>query len=467
MTRKNGTKPSMEKEAELADLKLVPKSEEETAKEAKPEKPYKPDDDEIADELVHIWNGNFRYFRNLWHRYTAGYWQPLTRGISGDVIRMVKSKRFLGVKPSKTKCQSVEWFCQQELGLEDESVVDNEPDYLNLKNGLFNLKTNKLEKHLRSKYITCQAAFSHDEGATAPTFLKWLKSMLVTPDGKPDTQLYYLVLEAMGYTLTADMSHRVSFWLVGPTGSGKSTLINIMIALMQDYHVVIDLNELGTNRFMLSMAAGKRLITFGESNANLKLADGLYKTLVSNDAIVADVKNHDPITFKPQAKIWWGMNNLPYVADRSGAVDSRVIILPFRRQIPREQWDLTLEDRIKRDELPGVFNLALVGLQRLRHAGHFTKVEQVEAEKNEYQQSNDIYATFLADDEWCKPDGKTPPTPLYRAFAAWARENGINHYVTSVTIKREWLRLGLKYTHSGSRFYEGIGLTEYAKSKAI
>ncbi len=455
MTQVEKKKPTM-KLVKDGDTSAAP-----TPPEPKPEKPYKPDDDEIADEIVQSFAGNYRYFRGQWHHYCDGYWKPV-KGISADVIRVVKGKRWLGIRPSKARCQSVEWFVQQCLEVPDDKEVDDYPQYINLKNGLFNLDTFELEPHDRNKLITAQASFAYEEDAVAEVFDVWLRSMLVTPDGHPDLNLFNLVQEAMGYTLTADISHRVSFWLVGPSGSGKSTLINTIVALMRDYHTVLNLNDLGNNRFMLSNVPGKRLVTFGESEANLKLADGIYKTLVSSDQVMADVKNREPIYFVPQAKIWWGMNNLPYVADRSGAVDSRVLIFPFRRQIPREQWDLELDRKIQA-ELPGIFRWALYGLHRLRLAGKFTYVQQVEDLKAEYQQSNDVYANFLSDDQWCIRTGRTAPTPLWKAFSAWAEQNGVRYHATAISIKREWERLGLRYIHSGGRFYEGVSLTKGAQ----
>ncbi len=421
-----------------------------------------PDDDELGDSVIEIVKPNHAFFRGAWHKYGNGYWNE-SKGINHEIIATLRANRWKGVRPSRARCSSVEFFVQVALEVEDDSVVDNYPQYLNLRNGLFNLESYQLEKHRKDVYVTAQCDFDYNKNADAPNFRKWIGAMLVKENGEPDFALINLLQEAMGYSLTSDTSRRVSFWVWGPTGSGKSTLLNILVALMESYHAPLDLNQLGTNRFLLARIAGKRLVTFGEADAQTKLADGMYKMLVSDDIIIADVKNRDPIEFVPQCKIWWGMNNLPYVADRSGAIDSRVLIIPMRQQIPREDWDLELDNKLK-GELAGIFNFALEGLQRLRRQGDFTRVPQIEALRDEYRKSQDIYAAFLEDEAWVTlDDGKTEPTALYKAFCAWANESGIKHHASGHSIAREWERLKLKRGHSTNRFYSGVSLTLKAK----
>jgi P4 family phage/plasmid primase-like protien len=421
-----------------------------------------PDDDELGDLVIELVQPSHAYFRDTWHKYNNGYWQE-SKGINHEIIATLRANRWKGVRPSRARCSSVEFFVQVALEVEDDSQVDNYPQYINLRNGLFNLNTFQLENHRKDVLVTARCDFNYDKNAAAPNFRNWIASMLVKEDGTTDFELINLLQEAMGYSLTSDTSRRVSFWVWGPTGSGKSTLLNILVALMESYHAPLDLNQLGTNRFLLARIAGKRLVTFGEADAQTKLADGMYKMLVSDDIIIADVKNREPIEFVPQCKIWWGMNNLPYVSDRSGAIDSRVIILPMRQQIPREDWDLELDNKLK-GELAGIFNFALEGLQRLRRQGDFTRVAQVEALRDDYRKSQDIYAAFLEDDAWVTlDDGKTEPTLLYKAFCAWANESGIKHHASGHSIAREWERLKLKRGNSGGRFYSGVSLTMKAR----
>lgn len=448
-------------------LLTLPGSETSPEPEETKEKVHQPDDDELALMTLQLLGDNYAYFRGSWHKYESGYWKA-TKTIFSVVRDVLRKNRFTGIRISKSKCQSVEWLVQNDLEIEDEDEIDNATQYFNLKDGLFNLETFCFEKHRKDVYITGQAGFSYDPKAKAPFFEEWLFKMFVTPDKKTDWSLINLVQEAIGYTLTADTSHRVSFWVWGPTGSGKTTLLKLLIAMMEMYHEVLDLNQLGTNRFLLARVAGKRLVTFGEADAATQLADGMYKSLVDNGgSITADIKNRDPITFTPQCKVWWGMNNLPYVNDRSGAVDSRIIIIPMRNKIPKSEWDLQLDDKI-RNELPGIFNWAIEGLMRLRQNKRFTRVTQIEVLQEEYRKSSDVYDSFLDDERWCSriANEKTQTNDLYKAFMAWAKENGVRIHVSHQKIKREWERCGLKFTQASGRFYQGVRLTKHAVFEA-
>lgn len=438
-----------------------PESETNTSKN---ERPPIPDDDQLGDQVIANIKDSFRFFHSSWHEYSDGVWQPV-KSIYRHVIQVLRNNRKLGIRPSKSKCNSVEFFAQVALEVTDETQVDNYPDLFNVRNGLFNLQTMELENHRKDVFVTAQSDFDYDSKASAPKFREWLATMLVKPGTEsPDFQLINLVQEMMGYCLTGDTSHRVSFWIVGASGTGKSTLVNIMVAMAKSYHTTVDLNQLATNRFLLARIAGKRLVTSVEASAGVKLEDGIYKTLVSDDVVLADVKNRDPIEFIPQCKIVWAMNNLPYLSDRSGAVDSRVTIIPMTRKIEREQWDLQLDEKLLA-ELPGIFNFALEGLARLRKQGHFTTVDQSETMSKEYRKLQDIYQAFLEDEQWCELTGKTNPTTLYKAFSAWCHENGIRHVASKISISREWERLGLERGNSGGRFYSGVQITSYAEKK--
>jgi putative DNA primase/helicase len=421
-----------------------------------PDEPkHKPTDDEIGSMLISAWDGNVRYFYGAWHCYSAGVWQPF-RGVERAIWEKLIDLKFYGIRPTASKVSSVEKYLQEFLSVDD-SLIDNQRDYINLGNGLFNVETYKLEPHLREAYMTSQLPFAYDEDADCPHFRKFLSQALVKADGLMDFDLQMLLLEGMGYSLTANTDYRVSFWLVGASGTGKSVLINVIQKLAGTSHAAIDLDELSNSSYQLADIAGKRLVTFTEPKANSVLADNHYKRIVSQDTIMARQIFGKPFRFVPICKLWGAMNHTPRVIDRSDAVFNRVLIIPMNNAMPEDKKDLRLGEKLE-SELAGIFNMALIGLKRLRRSNGFTKAEQAEQARSEYKTENDIEAAFV--EECCIRDAeaKTNAQALYDAYSSWCRRNGALAK-SHITVKKDWERLGFK-RHRTTRgvIYLGIQL---------
>jgi putative DNA primase/helicase len=403
-------------------------------------KSHKPTDDEIGDMLISTWDGNIRFFFGAWNEYTNGVWMPF-RQVQRAIWEKLKDLKFFGIRPTASKVSSIEKYLQEFLTVDD-SLIDNQHEYINLENGLFNVETYKLEPHKREAYITSQLPFGYDEDADCPFFRKFLNEALVKSDGTMDFELQMLLLEGMGYSLTANTDYRVSFWLVGASGSGKSVLMNVIQRLAGTSHAAIDLDELTNNSYQLADIAGKRLVTFTEPKANSVLADNHYKRIVSQDTIMARQIFGKPFRFVPICKLWGAMNETPRVIDRSDAVFNRVMIIPMNHVLPEEKKDLRLGEKLA-SELAGIFNMALIGLKRIRHARGFTKPAQSESAREEYKAENDIEAAFV---EACcirNASAQTNSQTLYDAYSAWCRRNGALAK-SHIKVARDWQRLGFK-----------------------
>jgi len=417
-------------------------------------KTHKPTDDELGDEMIEECDGNYCFFFGAWNHYENGVWTMLPR-FKRKIWKVLIANKHLGIRPTDSKATSVEKYLQMELYVDDEDI-DSNTDFINLENGLYNLKSGKLECHSRDLYMTSQLPFAYDPKATCPTFAKFINQVLVKPDGKPDTDLIKVVKQAFGYSLTGDTSLRTSFWLVGPSGLGKSTLLNVLIELAVNSHVAIDLNEMQNTSYQLADIAGKRVVTFTEPDSNTVLADGQYKRLVSQDTITARQVYGKPFRFVPIAKLWGAMNDTPRLLDRSDAIHNCVIIIPMNHVIPRSQWDLKLIDKI-RGELAGVFNWSLEGLRSLRKTRNWHHSEQVESARNQYKKEND--ESFV--DDWCKVgEGRIAGQLLYDAYHSWCKRNGFSPK-SSTKVSKDWKRLGFGRMRSqGRTFYKGIELNQ-------
>lgn len=424
---------------------------------------WKPDDDKLATHLGQSLKTRLAFFHSQWKMYERGCWRGRDVYEMRRYIRkQLRKYRECGVAVSQGRIKALASMLEDELFVPDRDVLheqQRQTRYINLRNGMFDLSTMEfIPEHDPTLYFTTQLDFDYDEDAECPTFLRYLDSSLVFP-GTTDTDfsLTQLVTEALAYSMTARTDLKSSFWLVGQKDSGKSTFIALIKALMGELHTTIDLTQLGVNRFLLAGIVGKRVLTFTEASSSTMLPDALYKALTGgSDEIYADVKNRDPITFRPEAKVWWAMNEMPRVGDRSGATTRRIIIIPFNRSIPAGERIADLEHRLMR-ERSGIFNVLINHLWRVNELKGFDRCEQSEQLLAEYIMENDTEATFLEECAERHESYKTRGKELYDRYASWCVSNGFKPK-NSNQIAKDWRRLGLEYSRSDGSWWGGVKL---------
>lgn len=424
------------------------------------------DDDRLTTALEHQTAGNVRFLRNSWREYLAGIWDEREKEEIRTLIR-VFLRKFRGrdnIKVGTAQVSSIETMLRDAVSVSDRlinKIHKEQKMYIPLRNGIYNLKTWELEDHRKDLYHTFQLDFDFDveENEDCPTFRRYLATSLVKPDGSPDPQLQDFVCEALAYSMTARNDLKASFWLLGKADAGKSTFIAFVRELMGAFHVSIDMEQMGKNNFMMSSLVGKRVVTCTEAEAGAMLADGLYKALSGGeDAIWTDVKNKDGISFVPECKLWWAMNNAPRTRDRSDAIFNRLKIIPFNRSIPKSQRDGQLLEKLLA-ERSAIFTHLMYAYKRLVRRGGFEIPEQSQKMLETYRLQNDTERTFLSERAVKDANGKIGLDELNRAYREWCTENGYQPKRKS-EVNQDWERLGLKKDRStgGQWFWFGATL---------
>ncbi len=420
-----------------------------------------PDDDQLTLVLAPRLRGKLSFFHSEWKMYEYGVWQSRD---NYEMRRYVKSElrkfRRHAVKVNQARIKSIASMLEDELFISDRRIMKQQQEqvrYVNLTNGLFNLDTMEMEEHRPDIYFTNQLSFPYDPDAECPTFEKYLTSSLVFEDGRPDHSLKTLVLEALAYSMTARTDLKASFWLVGQKDSGKSTFIALIKAIMGDLHTTIDLTQLGENRFLLASIMSKRVVTFTEASSSMMLPDALYKALTGgSDEIYADRKNKEPIVFRPEAKVWWAMNEMPRISDRSGATTRRIVIIPFNRSIPADERIHNLEALLYK-ERSGIFNLLIHYMWRLKKQNGFDYCQQSDDLLQQYIMENDTEATFIEEMADVHESYKVQSSVLYPQYVEWCLQNGFKPKNRN-QIAKEWRRLGFINRTSNGVWWHGLQL---------
>ena len=212
-----------------------------------------------------------------------------------------------------------------------------------------------LSKPDKELYCTYAIGCEYEPQSVPELFINFLETIL------PNKETRERVQEYVGYTLMNDCRyHRASLWL-GSGANGKGVLSSIVQALHKDVKA-IQLDN--ASRFALSGLTGASLLVADEL-PNRKLDEAKLKSVIAGEPVYIDIKGHSPITTRLPGKMLVLGNCYPIVDDASEGFWRRWDIVPFKVTIPREKRDARLAATIIENELSGVLNWALEGLQRL------------------------------------------------------------------------------------------------------
>lgn len=394
------------------------------------------------------------YTRGQWYRWDGKVWS-----IIHDLRIDKEMKPFLRSGYTYSVLKQVKSLVQSDLFAPDDTM-DSNHEMINLDNGIYHLGKNVLYPHDPSHHITTILPFAYDPKATCPTWQRYLRSTFVLEDGTHDAEMAALVQEAMGYSLTTSVVHHVMFWCYGDGSNGKGTLFYVIKELLGSGRMELNVNSFSHNHYQLANLAGKRAATSAEVNNADKLAeDATIKALVAGDPVGVRMINQKPFEMQPTVKLWWSMNKLPPIDETSEGVWRRIRIIPFARKFSEREQVLDLKERLDK-ELPGIFNWALEGLQRIRSTGIISIPKRAEEVKDKYQRESNIVQVFVED--MCKRGAEysVARPEFYREFKKWSIENTYK-LKSSALVGQELQRLGV-YSRktNGAYIYDGIDLVD-------
>lgn len=302
-----------------------------------------------------------------------------------------------------------------------------EPDgrkvLINLQNGTFEISATgtQLKDFNADDFLTYQLPFAYDPSAEATLFQEYLDRVL------PDSSLQRILSEYAGYIFipTATLKLEKVLMLFGSGANGKSVFFDILKALVGDeYFSTYSLQSLTDTNGYYRADLADRLVNYS-SEISGRIETAYFKQLASGEPIEARLPYKEPIVIKDYARLIFNVNQLPHDVEHTEAFFRRFLILPFNVTIPEDERDIHLARKIIRDELPGVFNWALAGLNRLMEQQAFTHSELAEQQLQTYRKESDSVALFLEDSGYKKSlEGYTSQKKLHSAYQDYCIDNG-------------------------------------------
>jgi putative DNA primase/helicase len=405
------------------------------------------------DELRDRWiggNPNHAYGLSEWRHYERGMWPAVSetsvkRKLS-DVIEEAKPE---GIKPTASILASVTELTRVKVFVPDEKW-DADPDILICKNGALRISTGELENHRADHYATSAVPYEYRPGVKTLAWDYFIRNTVPVAAA--------FLQEFAGYALTTNMSHELAVWLYGPPGSGKSTFLAGLQAMLGHRAGILGLADLEKSRFTLADLPGKTLVVASEQPSAYLASTNTLNAIISGEPIQVERKYRDPFTVIPRTKVCWAMNELPRVADANSGLFRRVKVVGFP-ELPEDKRDPEIKQLIEQ-EGAGILNWALEGLNRLNQRGHFEIPAGVLDATKQFRENNDVPALFIEDRCIQGMDFEMPAARLYREYKYWCEENG-HRPQSSTRVAADWQRLGFerKRTMSGT-VYQGLKLDD-------
>ena len=332
-------------------------------------------------------------------------------------------------------------------------------------NGLLHLPSGELYPPTPDYFGLSASNVAFDPDAPAPAH--WHAFLADLFDS--DVEAIAALQDWFGYALAPDTSQQKILSVVGPRRSGKGTIARVITAMLgRDSVTAPTLASLQSN-FGLAPLIGRPLAVISDARLGGKsdqavIAERLL-SVSGEDGITVDRKFMPGWTGRLPTRFMVLTNELPRIADNSGALAGRFVVLLLERSFFGQE-DLGLAGRLLA-ELPAILSWALVGYRRLRQRGHFIQPASAREAIEDLEVLASPIKAFINDRCSVGPGLTAPVELLYQTWKLWCDRVGRREQGTVQMFGRDLKAVipSLRTTRPRDddnryRSYEGIGLKE-------
>lgn len=358
----------------------------------------------------------------------------------------------------------------------DYADFDRHDNLFHCSNGEFDLETGTLVEHSPAFLLTKGSKIKYDPTAMCPGFERYLHAVM----GGNDNLIAYL-RRCAGYTLTVSTGEAAMFILTGPSGTGKTTFLNILTGVLGSYAKRAQRGTFMLKRgdegqpFDYAGLEGCRAFVASEAEEGGSFAVAKLKELTGNEArITACRKFRDSYEFKPKCKVWLACNDFPKAPAGDEAMWDRLKPIPFDVKFRGTEDEVKdLAEKLVQEEGSGILNWMLRGLEEYAEMG-LAVPEEAKEKAQELRDEQDFFGRFLEErtEKTDAPGEMVLVSRLYDTFKihadatgegrGWSRTKfnaemrakGFEDKKVRVgsQTQRVWLGIKMTYTISGETF---------------
>lgn len=328
-------------------------------------------------------NNHIVKINNQLHIYRDGIYVSGACEIEGAMIKLISNLK---------RAWRSEVLSYLEIMIEGNTKA-TDPNIIAFSNGLYNIRDGSFKEFTPEVVITNKIPWPYNPAAY-DDLLDHTLNRLACDDG----EVRALLEEMVGYCMYRRNELGKAFILIGDKSNGKSTFLHVVKNLLGDQNIAsLDLKELG-DRFKTAELFGK-LANIGDDIGDEFIANAsVFKKLVTGDRVNVERKGQDPFEFNNYSKFLFSANNIPRIKDKTGAVQRRLVIVPFDAKFTPNDTDFRPFIKDELCEQGSMEYLALLGLQGLKRVlgnAQFTTSTRVQGQLDEYEENNNPIIGFI------------------------------------------------------------------------
>lgn len=329
--------------------------------------------------------------------------------------------------------------------IEADTYIDAEGFFSNnnieevaVENGILNITTQQISEFDPKKIFFNKINARFDTKKRCPVIVEHFNNVLKNEEDVPIMQ------ELFGYLLLKDYRFAKAFMFSGSGRNGKSKTLDLIKRFLGvDSISSVSLEHVENDPYALSELVNKLANIAGDINPTALRNTGNFKTLTGGDNISASRKFLTRINFKNYAKLIFACNELPRSYDDSPAFWERwqffefpyTLLTEAEEKLRKESDDKFDVKKVKRadpnivekltrtEELSGLLNWALDGLQRLMRNESFSMCKTSAQIREQWIRKSDSFLAFCMDNIREEYDGKIPKSELRKAYSEYCKKH--------------------------------------------
>ena len=330
-------------------------------------------------------NNHIVKINNQLHIYRDGIYVPGAMEIEAQMIKHIPNLK-------RANRSEVLAYLEVMFQTEGETRATN-PNIIAFSNGLFNIRDGSFTDFTPEIVITNKIPWPYNPAAYSELLDHTLDRLACN-----DPEVRALLEEMVGYCLYRRNELGKAFILIGDKSNGKSTFLHVVKNMLGDRNIAsLDLKELG-DRFKTAELFGKLANIGDDIGDEFTANESVFNKLVTRDRVTVGQQGQDPFEFNNYAKFLFSANNIPRMKDKTGAVQRRLVIVPFDAKFTPSDPDFRpfIKDELcEQDSMEYLILLGLNALRRVLMNAQFTTSSRVQGQLDEYEQNNNPIIGFI------------------------------------------------------------------------